>query len=41
MFIGNKIWDEEKIISRIENDEASNLSLETLVKITEELNGEI
>ena len=39
--LGRRIGASQPFIARIENDETSNLSLETLVKIAEALNGEI
>ena len=39
--LAERIGVSQPFIARIENDEASNLSLETLVKIVEALNGEI
>ena len=39
--LANRIGVSQPFIARIESDEASNLSLETLVKIVEALNGEI
>jgi DNA-binding XRE family transcriptional regulator len=39
--LARRIGASQPLIARIENDEASNLSLETLVKIIEALNGEI
>ena len=39
--LAQRIGVSQPFIARIENDEASNLSLETLVKIVEALNGEI
>ena len=39
--LAERIGVSQPFIARIENDEASNLSLETLVKIVEALDGEI
>ena len=39
--LAHKIGVSQPFIGRLENDAASNLSLETLVKIVEALNGEI
>ena len=39
--LAERIGVSQPFIARIENDEASNLSLETIVKIVEALNGEI
>ena len=39
--LAQRIGVSQPFIARIENDETSNLSLETLVKIVEALNGEI
>lgn len=39
--LAERIGASQPFIARLENDEASNLSLETLVKIVEALNGEI
>ena len=39
--LAERIGVSQPFIARLENDEASNLSLETLVKIVEALNGEI
>lgn len=39
--LANRIGVSQPFIARIENDEASNLSLETLIKIVDALNGEI
>ncbi len=39
--LARRIGVSQPFIARLENDEASNLSLETLVKIIEALNGEI
>lgn len=39
--LANRIGVSQPFIARIENDEASNLSLETLVKIVDALHGEI
>ena len=39
--LAQKIGVSQPFIARLENDDASNLSLETLVKIVEALNGEI
>jgi predicted transcriptional regulator len=39
--LAERIGVSQPFIARIENDEASNLSLETLVKIVDALNGEI
>lgn len=39
--LAGRIGVSQPFIARLENDEASNLSLETLVKIVEALNGEI
>ena len=39
--LAKRVGVSQPFIAKIENDEASNLSLETLVKITEALNGEI
>lgn len=39
--LGRRIGVSQPFIARLENDETSNLSLETLVKIVEALNGEL
>ena len=39
--LAKRIGVSQPFIARLENDEASNLSLETLVRIVEALNGEI
>ena len=39
--LAQRIGVSQPFIARIENDETANLSLETLVKIVEALNGEI
>lgn len=39
--LARRIGVSQPFIARIENDEASNLSLETLIKIVDALNGEI
>ena len=39
--LASRIGVSQPFIARIENDEASNLSLETLIKIVDALNGEI
>ena len=39
--LAQRIGVSQPFIAKIENDEAANLSLETLVKIVEALNGEI
>lgn len=39
--LAQRIGVSQPFIARIENDEASNLSLETLVKIVEALDGEL
>ena len=39
--LAQKIGISQPFIARLENDDSSNLSLETLVKIVEALNGEI
>ena len=39
--LAKRIGVSQPFIAKIENDEASNLSLETLIKIVEALNGEI
>ena len=39
--LANRIGVSQPFIARIESDEASNLSLETLIKIVDALNGEI
>ncbi len=39
--LAHRIGVSQPLIARIENDETSNLSLETLIKIVEALNGEI
>ena len=39
--LGKRIGATQPFIAKIENDTASNLSLETLVKIVEALNGEM
>lgn len=39
--LASRIGVSQPFIARIENDEASNLSLETLIKIVDALNGDI
>jgi DNA-binding XRE family transcriptional regulator len=39
--LAQRIGVSQPFIARLENDEASNLSLETLIKIVDALNGEI
>ena len=39
--LGRRIGVSQPFIARLENDETSNLSLETLVKIVEALNGQL
>lgn len=39
--LARRIGVSQPFIARIENDEASNLSLETLIRIVDALNGEI
>ena len=39
--LAERVGVSQPFIARLENDESSNLSLETLVKIVEALNGEI
>jgi DNA-binding XRE family transcriptional regulator len=39
--LANRIGVSQPFIARLENDEESNLSLETLVKIVEALNGKL
>lgn len=39
--LAHRIGVSQPFIARIENDDASNLSLETLIKIVDALNGEI
>ena len=39
--LAQRIGVSQPFIARLENDESSNLSLETLIKIVEALNGEI
>lgn len=39
--LANRIGVSQPFVARIENDDASNLSLETLIKIVDALHGEI
>ena len=39
--LGRRIGVSQPFIARLENDETANLSLETIVKIVEALNGEL